>query len=694
LLGMLPFFGAGDGRRPGYNVVATGELQKTAETQCITAIDSKRNTFLGSKIKMRYAFKTWVRRRTGRDMEIKTSQTVNGDLGYCLVTGAAGFTGKQLVEALLKKGYRVRALIRSTPLNLAHANLDCCSGDVQNAAQMLQACSGIETVFHTAAFIATLGGSGASESYRSKAYAINVEGAKNIIQACNSNGVKRLIHTSSVDVCFNSEENLHMDENTPYATRFTCLYTETKIQAEQAVLSANSEGGLLTCALRPDGIWGPGGSLMLDTLLEQLEAGRMVARIGGDGALHDHVHVDNLIHAHILAAEALNHGAPVCGKAYFISDGEPARMFDFVRPFFEGMGYQVPKPNIPAAPLGLLMSLWQWMHFKLGLPEPLFSPHELNKLTISHVVNSNAARRDFGYEPIKGIAEGMTESVAYYHELAAKIPAKVAFITGGSGGLGGTTCRYLAERGWQVFAADFDKVALEKMAGVANITPVFIDVTDPASVAAARETVRASVDGLDAIVNFAGILAVGSMVDIEEATLQRVLDVNVMGTFRVNREFFPLVNNRQGRIVNISSETGWQSGAPFNGAYATSKHAIEAYSDSLRRELALLDIPVVKIQPGPFKTDMVSGIEGQFDRAIEGSGYFKDVLQRMKLMAVKAGGEGHDPALLASVIFHVLTVAKPKAAYSVKPDVKRMVLNYLPTRWADALLKKVLLDKS
>jgi NAD(P)-dependent dehydrogenase (short-subunit alcohol dehydrogenase family) len=213
-------------------------------------------------------------------------------------------------------------------------------------------------------------------------------------------------------------------------------------------------------------------------------------------------------------------------------------------------------------------------------------------------------------------------------------------------------------------------------------------------VAAARETVRASVDGLDAIVNFAGILAVGSMVDIEEDTLQRVLDVNLMGTFRVNREFFPLVNNRQGRIVNISSETGWQSGAPFNGAYATSKHAIEAYSDSLRRELALLDIPVVKIQPGPFKTDMVSGIEGQFDRAIEGSGYFKDVLQRMKLMAVKAGGEGHDPALLASVIFHVLTVAKPKAAYSVKPDVKRMVLNYLPTRWADALLKKVLLDKS
>ena len=626
------------------------------------------------------------------NMENKTNQPVTGDLGYCLVTGAAGFTGKRLVEALLEKGCRVRALIRSTPLELEHENLDCCSGDVQNEEQMQLACTDIDTVFHTAAFIATLGGSGASEEYRNKAYAINVEGAQNIIRACNSNGVKRLIHTSSVDVCFNSKEDLHMDENTPYATRFTCLYTETKIQAEQAILSANSDDGLLTCALRPDGIWGPGGSLMLDTLLEQLEAGRMVARIGGDGALHDHVHIDNLIHAHILAAETLVAGSPVCGKAYFISDGEPARMFDFIRPFFEGMGYQVPKPNIPAAPLGLMMSAWQWLHFKVGLPEPLFSPHELNKLTISHVVNSNAAKRDFGYEPIKGIAEGMTESVAYYRELADKIPPKAAFITGGSGGLGGITCHYLAKRGWQVFAADFDKAALEKMAGVENITPVFLDVTDSASVAAACETVRASVDGLDAIVNFAGILAVGSMVDIEEATLQRVLDVNVLGTFRVNREFFPLINARKGRIVNISSETGWQSGAPFNGPYATSKHAIEAYSDSLRRELALLDVPVVKIQPGPFKTGMVSGIEGQFDKAIAGSTYFKDVLGRMKVMAVKEGGEGNDPALLASVVFHVLTVATPKAAYSVKPDVKRMVLDYLPTRLADALLKKVLSD--
>ena len=347
-------------------------------------------------------------------MSSTSHATAGADLGCCLVTGAAGFTGSHLVKALLESGHKVRALVRNTPLQLEHENLECFKGDIQSAPQMAQACNGIDTVFHTAAFIATLGGSGVSKKYRDQAFAINVDGTRNVIAACQDNGVKRLIHTSSVDVCFNSEEDLHMDENTPYADRFTCVYTETKIAAERAVLAANSQQGLLTCALRPDGIWGPGGSMMLDLMAQQLREGKMVTRIGGQGAKHDHVNIDNLVHAHILAAEAMVPDSPVCGKAYFISDGEPAYMFDFFRPFFEGLGYQVPKASIPAAPLRTMVTAWQWLHFKLGIAEPLFSPHELNKLTISHVINSDAAKRDFGYLPIKSVAVAMTESIEYY----------------------------------------------------------------------------------------------------------------------------------------------------------------------------------------------------------------------------------------------------------------------------------------
>lgn len=353
-------------------------------------------------------------------MDTITDNHPDASLGYCLVTGAAGYVGSHLVKALLQRGLKVRALVRSTPLKLEHENLDCFSGDIQNAQQMMQACDAINTVFHTAAMIATLGGSAATRAYRDQAYAVNVTGTRNIIQASQRRGTNRLIHTSSVDTCFNSEEDLHMDEHTPYATRFTCLYTETKIEAERSVLAANGHSGLSTCALRPDGIWGPGGSLMLDSLVEQLHDGKMVARIGGMGGLHDHAHVDNLVHAHLLAAETLVPGSPVCGKAYFISDGEPARMFDFVRPLFEALGYQVPSRNIPAAPMRLITTLWQWLHFKLGIPKPLFSPHELNKLTISQVIHCDAAKRDFAYEPIKTVAKGMAESIAYYRAQAGK----------------------------------------------------------------------------------------------------------------------------------------------------------------------------------------------------------------------------------------------------------------------------------
>lgn len=267
---------------------------------------------------------------------------------------------------------------------------------------------------------------------------------------------------------------------------------------------------------------------------------------------------------------------------------------------------------------------------------------------------------------------------------------KTVFITGAAGGLGASTTRYLAERDWHVFAADFDETALRVIGKEPNVITIPLDVTDPASVEAAGALVAASCDGLDGIVNFAGILAVGSVIEIESETIRRVLDVNVMGTVRVNQALFPLVLARKGRIINISSETGWQTGMPFNGAYAMSKHAIEAYSDSLRRELMFLDVPVIKIQPGPFRTGMVAGIERSFSRAAEASTYFKDILKRLKHVTLKEQAKAHDPALLAAVVHAALTTPHPQIAYSVKPDLQRAALNRLPDCLADPLLKLAL----
>jgi NAD(P)-dependent dehydrogenase (short-subunit alcohol dehydrogenase family) len=205
-------------------------------------------------------------------------------------------------------------------------------------------------------------------------------------------------------------------------------------------------------------------------------------------------------------------------------------------------------------------------------------------------------------------------------------------ITGAAGGLGAAACALLADHGWRVFAADLPGEALDAVAERSSVVAVPLDVTDPASVAALAETVADHLagesgasggpPGLQGVVNFAGILEVGSVIEVPPAVAERVLAVNVLGTYRVNQALFPLLLAGRGRIVNISSETGWQSGGPFNGVYAMTKHAIEAYSDSLRRELMLLDIPVVKVQPGPFRTSMVHSIEDRFERAARASTHF------------------------------------------------------------------------
>jgi len=260
---------------------------------------------------------------------------------------------------------------------------------------------------------------------------------------------------------------------------------------------------------------------------------------------------------------------------------------------------------------------------------------------------------------------------------------KTALITGAGGGLGHAMVERLVANGWRVFAADINEGALRNSIHDPDVMPVLVDVTDPESVRSAYEAVASNTDRLDAIVNFAGIIGIGSLTDIPEERLARILDVNVMGTYRINKEFLPLVEAAKGRIVNISSETGWQSAAPFNGPYAMSKYAIEAYSTSLRRELALLGIKVITVQPGPFRTDMVAGIESAFTQAEAETAKFASVLSQLKGLAAKQTSSAHDPDILAQTIETALTTRRPKPVYSVKPDPLRSALEKLPLRAID-----------
>jgi NAD(P)-dependent dehydrogenase (short-subunit alcohol dehydrogenase family) len=254
-------------------------------------------------------------------------------------------------------------------------------------------------------------------------------------------------------------------------------------------------------------------------------------------------------------------------------------------------------------------------------------------------------------------------------------------ITGAAGGLGAATAQRFVRGGWTVYAADLTPPPASE-----RVIPVQIDVTDQASVDAAL----ASIPSLSAVINFAGVLNVNALMDLPADGLARIFAINVIGTHRVNRASFDALRAGGGRIINISSETGWQRALPTNGAYASTKHAIEAYSDALRRELMFIGMPVVVIQPGPFRTAMTGGIEAAFAAAAIDGSPFERLVHKIGKMAAGESAKAHDPALLADVIWDAATSARPKARNSVKPDPARSVMHRMPAGAVDRILKKAL----
>lgn len=265
---------------------------------------------------------------------------------------------------------------------------------------------------------------------------------------------------------------------------------------------------------------------------------------------------------------------------------------------------------------------------------------------------------------------------------------KQALLIGALGGLGSATIKQLSDRGWHVFAADFQQDVYTTYQHINNVTPLLIDITNADAIKEAFDLISSQSTGLDAVINMAGILKIGSLVEVPVSDLTKTLEINLHGVYRVNKQFLPLILKRKGRIIMLSSEVGRQTAAPFNGIYSISKHALEAYSDALRRELAFLGVKVVKIQPGPFKTNMTKNAEELFIDAQKNSTHFKEYLAKGISYLPKVYRNAHDPLYVAKTILKALESANPKTAYSIKPDFTRKILNILPVKWADKLIKK------
>ena len=265
------------------------------------------------------------------------------------------------------------------------------------------------------------------------------------------------------------------------------------------------------------------------------------------------------------------------------------------------------------------------------------------------------------------------------------------FFTGATGGLGSECVKALAAQGYTIFAVGTNSTKLAELGAIPNVIPVRADVSDGESLQSARGIVEGYTDKLYAIVNFAGLTGFCSMVegDCVELT-DKLLQVNVMGMVRVNRLFFDMVHAGRGRIINCSSEAGWMTPQPFAAPYFLSKYAVEAYSDSLRRELMYLGIPVIKLQPGSFKTRLLDNINDQFGKTLSGTQYYKNVLTRMKPLMTQELQGGSDPRKLAAVLVKAVKSGHPRLNYRVGTGKLLALLEILPDRWLDAMYKAMM----
>nr|XP_020448069.1 short-chain dehydrogenase/reductase family 42E member 1 isoform X2 [Monopterus albus]XP_020448070.1 short-chain dehydrogenase/reductase family 42E member 1 isoform X2 [Monopterus albus] len=332
----------------------------------------------------------------------------NADTDTFLITGGCGYFGYRLACSLHKKGAKI-ILFDIVPANQeVPEDMVFVQGDIRDYTQVEKAITGVDCVFH----IASYGMSGREQLNRHLIEEVNVQGTHNILKACVEHGVSRLVFTSTFNVVFGGQVIENGDESLPYLPLHLHPdhYSRTKSLAEMAVLKANGtvlkggSGVLTTCALRPAGIYGPGEQRHLPRIVGYIEKGIFRFVYGKPISLVEFVHVDNLVSAHELAAEALTPERQHCsaGQAYFISDGKPVNNFEFFRPLIEGLGYPFPRLRLPISLIYFLAFLTEMIHHLIS-PfynfQPLLTRTEVYKTGVTHYFSIAKAKVELRYEP-------------------------------------------------------------------------------------------------------------------------------------------------------------------------------------------------------------------------------------------------------------------------------------------------------
>ncbi len=268
-------------------------------------------------------------------------------------------------------------------------------------------------------------------------------------------------------------------------------------------------------------------------------------------------------------------------------------------------------------------------------------------------------------------------------------------ITGATAGIGRHAALYLAARGHHVIATGRRRDALEALAVEAaelggRLDIVELDVTDPASIRAAREEVSALLadQGLDVLINNAGYGQGAPVIEATDADIRRQFETNVFGLMAVTRSFLgEMIERGRGRVINVSS-IGGRITFPMMGVYHASKYALEALSDAMRMELAPFGIDVVLIEPGPIRTNFVARLNEAAADYRESSLY-APVFEHADRVEERAMAMAPGPEVISRAIHKAATARRPRARYvaPLSAHLSLKLLQLVPLRLRDWMMR-------
>ncbi|MBJ7496863.1 MAG: NAD-dependent epimerase/dehydratase family protein [Gemmataceae bacterium] len=323
----------------------------------------------------------------------------------CLITGAGGLVGSSLAEACVKRGYKVKALIRSGSDGsfLEKLGVEVVRGDLQDKSLPIEATQGVDTVFHCAAKV---GDWGSVDSYRQ----VNVEGLRKLLDSLNPAQLYKFVHFSSLGV-YEARHHHQTDESTPPPDQHFDGYTQSKMESEKLALQYYKDKGYPIVVLRPGFIYGPRDRTVLPRLMEKLKT-KEVKYIGSSSYAMNNIFVGNLVQAAFLALDNPN----AVGQVFNLTDGEKVSKKRFITTIAKGMN--LPTPFFLPVPLWLVKLIASSMEKKAlkrgALEAPKITKANIKFLGLNLDFSIEKAKRILGYAPAKTFDEGMAETLNWY----------------------------------------------------------------------------------------------------------------------------------------------------------------------------------------------------------------------------------------------------------------------------------------